>query len=259
LHEFGDDRDGDLLVARAAEVQAGRHCDPVKLLARNATVGEITEHPGTAFRRPDQAQVNGARCDRALHDRLVVVTLRGYHDHGPLVRVRRGEVGAIDKVGPPAQIGGKLDERVRHGRASDNNQVGNGDDRLDVDSQRTLALAGNGHDRHAVSCQLAELVGTAEQQQPRLAGRDNVPSLAQHRRLGTGAADPAAHLAVGGEDRPRARLAGRRPLPPDHRGQRERLTAPRQLRGLFEDLPAIHSRHRQSSARTGGAPDTSRW
>ena len=46
----------------------------------------------------------------------------------------------------------------------------------------------------------AELLGRAEQEQPRLAVGDRPLRLADHRRLGAGAADPAVDLAGRGDD-----------------------------------------------------------
>src|SRR5262249_58875226 len=62
-------------------------------------------------------------------------------------------------------------------------------------------------------------------------------------------ADPAAQLALGGDDRAGALLARGRALPPDHGRERERLPAPGQVAGLFQDTPAVHG-----CASPGGRP-----
>jgi len=74
---------------------------------------------------------------------------------------------------------------------------------LDVDLERAFALAGDRDHGHAVRDRRAELLGGAEQQQLGRALRHDPLRLADHHRLGAGAANPAVQLAIGGDDRAR--------------------------------------------------------
>ena len=55
MHQLGEHRDRDLLVAGAAEVEADRRPDPVEQVLRYAALGEVGEHRLAALARGDQA------------------------------------------------------------------------------------------------------------------------------------------------------------------------------------------------------------
>ncbi len=103
LDQLGQDGHRDLLVGGRPEVQAGRHPDPVQLVARHPALGQVAQHRRAALARPDQAQVGGPGRDRLGHRLLVAVPLGGHHDHRPLVGVGRGEVLPGDQRRPASR------------------------------------------------------------------------------------------------------------------------------------------------------------
>ena len=109
--------------------------------------------------------------DRLLDRLFVAVALGGDDDDG----VRASTIGGgevrpvVRRSTPPAERLGQVGQGVRHRGAADDDQVRGREHRLDVDLQRPLALARDRDDRHAVRDRAAELLGRAEQEQPRLA------------------------------------------------------------------------------------------
>ena len=115
---------------------------------------------------------------------------------------------------------------------------------------------------HPVRDRCAELLGRAEQQQPRLAVRDRPLGLADHDRLGAGATDPAVDLAA-------AVTIAREPCWPDdgpcrHTTVASANSSPRRASSAACSITVPSGRRglvaHQSSVLTGGAPETSwRW
>ncbi len=88
------------------KVEAGRHPDPVELLPGHAPVGEIAEPRRAAPMRSNQTQVNGSSGDSLLNRLLVAVALCRDHHQGALIRVRSGEIGAVNQPRVPAERAG---------------------------------------------------------------------------------------------------------------------------------------------------------
>ena len=149
---------------------------------------------------------------------------------------------------PPSSITATSQSRARASdvnakhrrRSSDHDDLRPGKHRLQVDLQRALALTRHRNRDHAVGRSLVELVGLAEEQQPRASVDHRLLRLAHHRRLRARTAEPALHGAVGADDRLRADVARRRRPSPHHRGQRERLAGVGQLDRESQD-PDVHA------------------
>jgi hypothetical protein len=118
--------------------------------------------------------------------------------------VSRREIRPADEICPPAQGPGQAGQRAGHRGIADDHQVRHRQHRLDVDLERSLALAGDRDHGHAVRYRRAELFRGPKQQQPGRSLRHHPLCLADHHRLGAGAADPAVQLALAGDDRARA-------------------------------------------------------
>src|ERR1700733_32472 len=114
LDQLGQDRDRDLAVRGPAQVQPGRHPDPVQLVLRHAPFREVAQHSRAPPGRPAQAQVGGPGRDRLLNGLLVPVTLGGHHHHRALVRVGGRERPAVHHRGAPAQRPGQVGQRLDH-------------------------------------------------------------------------------------------------------------------------------------------------
>src|SRR5436309_2620278 len=71
LDQFSQDRDRDLPVRGAPEVEPGRGVDPVELVLGHAPVLEVAKDGRAAALRSDQAEVGRPRGDRLLHGLLV--------------------------------------------------------------------------------------------------------------------------------------------------------------------------------------------
>src|SRR5690242_7190090 len=183
LDQLGQDGDRYLLVRGGPQVQAGRHPDPVELVLRHAAVREVAEHGGPAPARADKPEVGGPGRGRGLERLLVAVALGGHDDHGAAAGGFRREVGPADEVRPPAEGPGQAGQRPGHRGVAHDDQVRCGQHGLDVDLERSLALAGDGDHGHAVGDPAAELLGGAEQQQPGRAVRHDLLRLADHHRL----------------------------------------------------------------------------
>ena len=78
-------------------------------------------------------------------------------------------------------------------------EMGTRDDGFDIELESALGLAGHLNEDHPFG-KVAETFGGAQQDQPGLAIDDRSLPLPDHDRFGTGAADPAVNLTVGGED-----------------------------------------------------------
>ncbi len=172
----------------------------------HAPIGEVPEHRLAASPRGHETYVGRGARDRALDGLLVAVPLRGDHDDRPRIDCLGREVSTVDELGAPPEDLREVAQHVRHRRAAHHDEVRGRHDRLDVHLHRALALTRDGDDDHAVG-HVAELLGRAEQQEPRLAVDNRGLRFSDDRRLRARAADPAVDRTGRGDDRPRALLA----------------------------------------------------
>ena len=112
--KLGEDRDGDLLLARGPEVEAGRAADAGERLFVEASLPEVGEDGRSPLCAGDEADVSGFARERGLQRFLVALAHR-CDDDGvrPLVELTRDT--PADRLRKPA-------EHARRGAVADHGE-----------------------------------------------------------------------------------------------------------------------------------------
>ena len=142
LHELGEHRDRDLLVAGAAEVEPDRGADPVEEVLRDAALGEVGEHRLPALARGDQAderrgrgRPRGVTASSSPWPWVAITTIER-----SVRSAAESSAGSMTRLFQPRVPASSARVWVIGERAHDD-QVEGRDDGFDVDLHGALALA----------------------------------------------------------------------------------------------------------------------
>ena len=143
----------------------------------------------------------------------------------------RGGVAGADAEAQAAALG---DEATGHGRLSDDDQLGPGQARLQVDGQGSLAAARHGDEDGALQSDVHVRRVGSQEHQAGLAVVQGLQGLAGDDGLGAASADPAVEAAVRADDGLGPRLGRGGRLAGDDGGQDEGLAVGLQRGGPLE-------------------------
>ena len=229
----------------AAEVESCRSFDSGERLLRVVDVAQPVQDCLRALAGGDEADEGCLRSERLVDRKFVVLALRGHNDQRVLpdaggLEVQGGDdqagvgmaVGVptiVHDDGAPAQRLRQRGEGADHGGPADHHEVGLRQKRLHEQLDGPLALALHGHEADAVVGPGFQLLRRPQQHELGLPGLQRLAGLADHDRLRTGTAQPAADVAGGGDDGLIPRLRRRGGPTPHHGGQGEWLAPSGQI------------------------------
>ncbi len=182
---------------------------------------------------------------------------RGAHDDP--VGMMGGPVLVVDDGRPPTEHPGQRDQGADGRGAADHHDVRRRQHRLQVDLERALTLAGHRHRDHPFPGPAVQLVGRAEEHQPRVTVLQRLLRLPHHGRLRAGPAQPPHDRAVGEDQGLVPLLARRRATSPHHGGQHEGVPPAPGVGGEFEHGARTHRLGPGLSAAPRAAPWPAGW
>src|SRR6266571_1161209 len=251
LEDLAHDTESNFRRCHGSKLQAGRTLDALYQLWLYALVAQILEDRGGPSATGDQPNITGTGIDDRRKCLFVVRPLRCYHHAATRtypgsdslqVRIERfriwkalpGRRGVADADGEIHQ-GAKPCQSLGHRCLANDEQFRPRQKRLNEDFQRSLTGARHHEVIDALLGHSTVLEFRADAQQPRLAVRQGLEGLLNHRGLRTTTPHPACQCAIGSDEGLGPRVGRGRSLAHHHRGECKRLALSAQSAGLFEE------------------------